>query len=59
MRKNSVLVFLYFFAAMGVGYWAKIHGRNPALWLVLAVVLTPLGGSIALMLADRTEWFRY
>ena len=54
-----MLVFLYFFAAMGVGYWAKIYGRNPALWLVLAVVLTPLGGSIALMLADRTGWFRY
>ena len=26
---------------------------------LLAVVLTPLGGSIALMLADRTGWFRY
>jgi len=54
-----VLVFLYFIAAMGVAYWAKIHGRNPALWGILAVLLTPLGGSIALMLADRTGWFRY
>ena len=43
------------FAAMGVAYWAKIHGRNTALWFALSVVLTPLGGSLALMLADR--WF--
>ena len=59
MRGNSVLVFLYFIAAMGVAYWAKIHGRNPALWGLLAVVLTPLGGSVALMVADRTGWFSY
>ncbi len=38
---------------MGLAYWAKIHGRNAGLWFVLGVVLTPLGGSIALMAADR------
>ncbi|MCP5410700.1 MAG: hypothetical protein H6924_00865 [Alphaproteobacteria bacterium] len=48
-----MLVFLYFLAAMGLAYWAKIHGRNPALWFILAVALTPLGASVALMVADR------
>lgn len=44
---------------MAVGYFAKLKGRNPALWFGLAVLLTPLGGSIALMVADRTGWFHY
>ena len=48
-----MLVFLYFVAAMGVGYWAKIHGRNAALWLGLAILLTPLGAGLAMALADR------
>jgi hypothetical protein len=48
-----MLVFFYLLAAMGVGYWAKIHGRNAWLWFALSVVLTPLGGGLAMMLADR------
>ena len=48
-----MLVFLYLLAAMGVAYWAKIHGRNTALWLGLAIVLTPLGAGLAMALADR------
>ena len=54
-----MLLFLYFLAAIGLAYFAKLKGRNPALWGMLGVLLTPLGGSIALMLADRTGWFRY
>ena len=50
-----MLVFLYLLAAMGVAYWAKIHGRKPWIWFALAVGLTPLGASIALALSDR--WF--
>ncbi|HVV29070.1 MAG TPA: hypothetical protein VHC40_14000 [Rhizomicrobium sp.] len=46
-------IFLYLLAAMGVAYWAKIHGRNPAIWFTLAMLLTPLGGSVMLMLSDR------
>jgi hypothetical protein len=48
-----VLVFLYLLAAMGLAYWAKLHGRNAALWFVVSVAITPLGGSLALMVADR------
>jgi hypothetical protein len=48
-----VLVFLYLLASMGLAYWAKLHGRNPAVWFVAAVIITPLGASLALMLADR------
>jgi hypothetical protein len=54
-----VLLFLYFLAAMGLAYFAKLKGRNPLLWFGAGVVLTPLGASIALMAADRTGWFPY
>jgi len=48
-----MFVFLYLLAAMGVGYWAKLDGRNPAIWFAAAVALTPLGASITLMICDR------
>jgi hypothetical protein len=48
-----VWIFLYLLAAMGVSYWAKMDCRNPAVWFSAALVLTPLGASIALMIADR------
>jgi hypothetical protein len=48
-----VFVFLYILAAMGVAYWAKIDGRKPYVWVVLALMLTPLGASIALYLRER------
>jgi hypothetical protein len=48
-----MFVFFYLFAAMGVAYWAKLDGRNPAIWFAAGVVLTPIGASIALMIADR------
>jgi hypothetical protein len=48
-----VLVFLYMLAAMGVGFWAKLDGRNPLVWFAASIVLTPLGGSLGLMIAAR------
>jgi hypothetical protein len=48
-----MLVFLYLLAAMGVAYWAKLNRRNPGLWFIASVILTPLGASIALMVMDR------
>ncbi len=48
-----MLVFLWVLASMGVAYWAKINARNPALWFAIAVLLSPLVGSIALMVMDR------
>jgi len=51
-------MFFYFLSAMGIAYWAKLDGRNPTIWFAASVVLTPLGASIALMIADRYErWF--
>jgi hypothetical protein len=38
---------------MGVAYWAKLDGRNPGIWFAAAIVTTPLGASIALMIWDR------
>lgn len=48
-----MFVFFYILAAMGVAYWAKLDGRKPGVWFTLALVLTPLGASIALMIRDR------
>jgi hypothetical protein len=48
-----VYVFFYFLAAMGIAYWAKLDGRNPLLWFAASLALTPIGSSIALMIADR------
>jgi len=48
-----VLVFFYLLAALGVAYWAKLDGRNATVWFGAALVLTPLGASIALMAFDR------
>jgi hypothetical protein len=49
-------LFLWVLAAMGVGYFARMHGRNPAFWFVLSLCISPLGGSVALMVADRYGW---
>ena len=46
-------VFFYLLAAIGVAYWAKLARRNPFLWFAASLALTPLGGSVALMIADR------
>ena len=48
-----MLVFLYVLAAIGVAYWAKLDGRNPLVWFAASILLTPIGGSVALMIADR------
>jgi hypothetical protein len=48
-----MLIFLYLLAAMGVAYWAKLDGRRAGVWFIASIVLTPLGSSAALMIADR------
>jgi hypothetical protein len=48
-----MFVFLYILAAMGVAYWARLDGRSPGIWFTLAILLTPLGGSVALMIRGR------
>jgi hypothetical protein len=48
-----MFIFLYLLAALGVAYWAKLDGRNATVWFGAALVLTPLGASIALMAFDR------
>jgi hypothetical protein len=48
-----VYVFFYLLAAMGIAYWAKLDGRNPLIWFVAGVVLTPLGASISLIIWDK------
>lgn len=48
-----MLIFFYLLAALGVAYWAKLDGRSPTVWLGAAIILTPLGASIALMVFDR------
>jgi hypothetical protein len=48
-----MFAFFWILAAMGVAYWAKLHGRNPGFWFVFAMLLSPLVGSVALWAADR------
>ena len=48
-----MLVFLWILGAMGVAYAAKLQGRKPWFWFALGVVLTPIGGSLALMALTR------
>jgi hypothetical protein len=48
-----MIVFLYLLAAMGVAYWARLDGRKPGVWFLLAILLTPLGASVALMIRSR------
>ena len=35
-----MLLFFYLLASMGVGYWAKLDRRNPALWFAMSVICT-------------------
>ena len=49
-----MLLFFYLLAAMGVAYFAKRDGRKPGVWFAAAIVMTPLGASLALMV-----WGRY
>ena len=44
-----MLIFFWVLASMGVAYWAKMDGRNPALWFAIAVLLSPPVGHRALM----------
>jgi hypothetical protein len=52
-----VFLFLWILGAIGVAYCAKLSGRGPWPWFLVGVVLTPLGGSLALMAANHNGWF--
>ena len=51
-----VIPFLWILGAMGVAYAAKLSGRTPFLWLLLGIVLTPLGGGLLLSAANKRGW---
>jgi hypothetical protein len=48
-----MFVFFWVLASMGVAYWAKLEKRNPAIWFTVAVLLSPLVGSLALWAVGR------
>ena len=48
-----MLVFFWLLGAMGVAYGAKISARNAFGWFLLSMAISPLGGSILLILANR------
>ena len=50
-----MFVFFWILASLGVAYWAKLAGRKWGAWFLLSMLLSPLGGSVALMLADRWQ----
>jgi hypothetical protein len=51
-----VIPFLWIIGAMGVAYAAKLSGRTPFLWLLLGIVLTPIGGGLLLSAANKRGW---
>lgn len=48
-----MFIFFWLLASMGVAYWAKLDGRNPAFWFGVAALLSPLVGSILLWAVNR------
>ena len=48
-----MFIFLWILGAIGVAYAAKLSARIPFLWFMLAVILTPLVGSIVLWAANH------
>jgi hypothetical protein len=54
-----MFVFLWLLGAIGVGYAAKLSQRNATPWFALGLILSPLGGSLALMAANRYGWFQH
>jgi hypothetical protein len=51
-----MLAFLWILASVGVAYGAKVSGRKPFAWFVIAMFATPLLGSVALIMANRYGW---
>jgi hypothetical protein len=52
-----ILLFLWVLGAIGVAYAAKQSARGPLPWFVLGMILTPIGGGLALKYANRLGWF--
>jgi hypothetical protein len=48
-----MFIFLWILASIGVAYAAKLSARLPFLWFLLAVILSPLVGSVLLWAANR------
>jgi hypothetical protein len=48
-----MFIFLWILASLGVAYAAKLSLRHPFWWFLLAISLSPLGGSILLWAANR------
>ncbi len=48
-----MFIFLWILASLGVAYGAKLSLRHPFWWFLLAMILSPLGGSILLWAANR------
>ena len=53
-----MIAFLWILGAIGVAWLAKQSWRAPFPWFAMSVVLTPLGGSLVLSLANQNDWFR-
>ncbi len=53
-----MIAFLWILGAIGVAWMGKQAGRAPFPWFIVGMVLTPIGGSVALYVANRTGWLR-
>jgi uncharacterized membrane protein YhdT len=48
-----MFVFLWILASMGVAYAAKLTTRHPFRWFMVAVILSPLVGSVLLWAMNK------
>ncbi len=53
-----MLLFLWILGAMGVAYSARLSRRGTWTWFIIGMALTPIGGSLLLMAANRHGWFK-
>ena len=53
-----MLATLWIVLSLVVALEAKFRRRDPGVWLLIALVASPLLGGILLVMADQRGWFR-
>jgi len=48
-----MFIFLWILGSIGVAYAARLNRRHPFWWFVVAVIVSPLFGSVLLWAANR------
>lgn len=49
------LFLIWFLFVIIVGYWAEKWNRNPLIWMIVALILSPVVGVIGLLIAGNNS----